>query len=60
MIGDSCSGVKVVWEVGGDWGLASVVETGPGTIAGAAGAEAAGLGLLGLEGGGEKGAGTLG
>lgn len=58
--GDSCGGVRAVWGVGGDSGLASVVEIGPGTIAGAVGAGAAWLGLLGLEGGGEKGAGTLG
>lgn len=44
----------------GDAGLMSVVETGPGTTAGAARAGAAWLELLDLEGGGEKGAGTLG
>lgn len=55
-MGDSRAGVTDVWEVGGDSGLASVVGTGPTT----ASTQAAWLELLGLEGGGEKGAGTLG
>lgn len=59
-MGDSCGGVRYVWGVGGGSGLASVVETDAGTRAGVARAGAACLGLLGLEGGGEKGASTLG
>lgn len=60
-MGDSCDGVRDVWGVGGDSGLTSVVETGPGAArAGAARAGAAWLGPLGWEGGGEKGASTLG
>lgn len=59
-MGDSCGGTRDVCRVGRGSGLTSVVETGPGTTAGVTGAGAAWLGLLDLEGGGEKGAGTLG
>lgn len=52
---DACGGVRDIWGVGGDSGLVAVMEMGPGITAGAAC-----LGLLGFEGGGEKGAGTLG
>lgn len=44
----------------GDAGLVSMVDTGPGATAGAARTGAAWFELLDLEGGGEKGAGTLG
>lgn len=57
---DACGGVRDIWGVGGDSGLVAVMEMGTGITAGAAGAGAACLGLLGFEGGGEKGAGTLG
>lgn len=59
-MGDSCGGVRVVGGMEGDAGQVSMVETGPGAAAGAARAGAAWLALLDLEGGGEKGAGTLG
>lgn len=58
--GDALGGVRDTWGVGRDSGLAAVVEMGPGITARAAGAGSAWLGLLGFEGGGEKGAGTLG
>lgn len=60
MMGASRRGVRDVWGVAGGAGLASGGETGPEARTGVARAGAAWLGLLGLEGGGEKGAGTLG
>lgn len=57
---EGSGGARDVWTVGAASGLALVADIGPAGTMVTAGAGAACLGLLDLEGGGEKGAATLG